>query len=98
MQAITTVGVDIAKSVFQVHGVDAADRIAIPQYTLDFIAERVWPRSSLIISDEALSSETGKNTEFVVILSGEPQGGLKHRRPSPRIGAGYGYGQYWSRF
>ena len=74
----------------------ALDRIAIPQDTLDFIAERVWPRSSLIISDEALSSETGKNTEFVVILSGEPQGGLKHRRPSPRIGAGYG--QYWSRF
>ena len=74
----------------------ALDRITIPQDTLDFIAERMWPRSSLIISDEALSSETGKDTEFVVILSGEPQGGLKHRRPSPRIGAGYG--QYWSRF
>ncbi len=74
----------------------ALDRITIPQDTLDFIAERVWPRSSLIISDEALSSETGKETEFVVTLSGEPQGGLKHRRPSPRIGAGYG--QYWPRF
>ena len=74
----------------------ALDRITIPQDALDFIAERMWPRSSLIISDEALSSETGKETEFVVTLSGEPQGGLKHRRPSPRIGAGYG--QYWPRF
>ena len=74
----------------------ALDRIKIPQKTLDFISERVSSRSSLIISDEALSSETGKETEFVVVLSGEPQGGLKHRRPSPRIEAGYG--QYWPRF
>jgi len=74
----------------------AIDRITIPQDTLDFIAERMSPRSSLIISDEALSSETGKGTEFVVALSGEPQGGLKIRRPSPRIEAGYG--SYWPRF
>ena len=68
----------------------ALDRITIPQDTFDFIAERVSPRSSLIISDEALGSETGKDTEFVVPLSGEPQGGLKDRRPAPRIEAGYG--------
>jgi hypothetical protein len=78
-------------------GAEAAlDRITIPQDTLDFIAQRVSLRSSLIISDEALSAETGKGTEFVVPLSGEPQGGLKYRRPSPRIEAGYG--QYWPRF
>jgi transposase len=29
MQAITTVGLDIAKSVFQVHGVDAAGQVVI---------------------------------------------------------------------
>jgi transposase len=29
MQAITTIGLDIAKSVFQVHGVDAQGTIAI---------------------------------------------------------------------
>ena len=74
----------------------ALDRITIPQDTLDFIAERVSPRSSLIISDEALSAETGKGTEFVIVLSGQPQGGLKYRRPSPRIEAGYR--QYWPRF
>jgi hypothetical protein len=61
------------------------ERIANPQDTFDRIAEMVSPRSSLIISDEALSSETGKGTEFVVVMSDEPQGGLKHRRPYPRI-------------
>jgi hypothetical protein len=41
------------------------------------------PRSSLIVTDEPMSSETGKGTEFVVLLSGEPQGGIKKRRRSP---------------
>jgi len=58
----------------------ALDRIAIPQDVLDRLASMALPRSSLIISDEALSSETGKGTDFVVILSGEPQGGIKFRR------------------
>jgi hypothetical protein len=50
----------------------ALDRIVIPQDALDRIAGMVSSRSSLIISDEALSAETGKETEFVVILNGEP--------------------------
>ena len=29
MQAITTIGLDIAKSVFQVHGVDAAGQVVV---------------------------------------------------------------------
>jgi hypothetical protein len=29
MQAITTIGLDIAKSVFQVHGVDAKGKVVI---------------------------------------------------------------------
>jgi len=29
MQAITTIGLDIAKSVFQVHGVDAQDNVVL---------------------------------------------------------------------
>jgi hypothetical protein len=62
----------------------ALDRITIPQDSLDLIAEKVSSRSALIISDEALSSETGNGTEFVVPLSNEPQGGLKQRRPSPQ--------------
>jgi len=30
MQTITTIGLDIAKSVFQVHGIDAAGEVVIP--------------------------------------------------------------------
>ena len=56
----------------------ALDRIVIPQDVLDRIAPA--PRASLIISDEALSRETGKGTEFVAVLSNEPQGGLVMRR------------------
>ena len=60
----------------------ALDRIAIPQDVLDRIGN-ITPRSFLIVTDEAPSSETGKGTEFVVVLSGEPQGGIKRRRRSP---------------
>jgi hypothetical protein len=67
----------------------ALDRITIPQDALDRIAG-ISPRSSLIITDEALSSETGKGTDFVVLLSGEPQGGIKMRRRSPANDE-YGY-------
>jgi hypothetical protein len=61
----------------------ALDRIAIPQDALEQIAGLASPRSSLIISDESLSSETGKGTDFIVLLSGEPQGSLKMRRRAP---------------
>ena len=67
----------------------ALDRIVIPQDVLDHIAG-IAPRSSLIITDEALSSETGKGTDFVVILSDEPQGGIKIRRRPPS-GAEFSY-------
>jgi hypothetical protein len=62
----------------------ALDRIVIPQDALDRISEMVSPRSSLIVSDEALSSETGNDTEFVVVLSSEPQGSIKIRRTARR--------------
>ena len=54
---------------------------------------RLVPRSSLIITDEALSSETGNNTDFVVLLSGEPQGGIKFRQRDP--GALHDRLPYW---
>jgi hypothetical protein len=60
----------------------ALDRIVIPQDVLDRIAEIV-PRSSLIVTDEAPSVETGKGTDFIVILSDQPQGGIKIRRREP---------------
>ncbi len=67
----------------------ALDRIVIPQDVLDRIGTMASPRSSLIISDEALSTETGNGTEFVVVLSGEPQGSLKIRRRAPPAVARY---------
>jgi hypothetical protein len=58
----------------------ALDRIAIPKEALERISELVGPDTSLIVSDEALSRETGPATEFIVLMSGEPQGGIKIRR------------------
>jgi hypothetical protein len=66
----------------------ALDRIVIPQDVLDRIAG-IAPRSSLIVTDEGPSSETGKGTDFVVLLSGEPQGGIKSRRRDPTADISY---------
>jgi hypothetical protein len=66
----------------------ALDRIVIPQDALDRIPGMA-PRSSLIITDEGLSSETGNGTDFVVLLSGEPQGGIKFRGRGPGTEFGY---------
>ena len=60
------------------------DRITIPQDVVERFSEAVLPGASLIISDEGASIETGKDTDFVVLMSGEPQGGLKTRRREPR--------------
>ena len=67
----------------------ALDRVVIPDDTVDRITQLVSPRFSLIISDEGPSSETGHGTEFVIIMSDEPQGGLAHRRRELDIGVGY---------
>ncbi len=61
----------------------ALERITIPQDVLDRIATGARPRASIIISDEPLSKETNYRTEFVAVLSNQPQGGFKTRRPSP---------------
>jgi hypothetical protein len=68
---------------------DALDRISIPQDALDRIGAS--PRSSLIVSDEELSRETGKGTDFIVIMSNEPQGGIAFRRHSPAPVAEFRY-------
>src|SRR5215831_2707657 len=61
----------------------ALDRITIAPDDRERISEVVLPGSSLIISDEGASIETGKDTDFVIVMSGEPQGGLKTRRREP---------------
>jgi hypothetical protein len=73
----------------------ALDRIVIPPETAERIAAMISPRSSVIISDEGLSSETGRHTDFVVLLSGEPQGGIATRRRSYGGYGRYGGDRYW---
>jgi hypothetical protein len=66
----------------------ALDRVAIPKEALERISEVVSPGSSLIVSDEPISRETAKYTDFIVVMSKEPQGGLKIRRRRS-LDAGY---------
>jgi chemotaxis protein histidine kinase CheA len=64
---------------------DALDRITIPQDVLDRIAPTALPRSSIVVSDEPLSPETNYRTEFVAVLSNQPQGGFITRRPTTDV-------------
>ena len=62
----------------------ALGRLVVPAEIADRISEVVLAGSSLIISDEPPNLETGKDTDFVVIMSGEPQGGIairQHAKP-----------------
>jgi hypothetical protein len=83
----------------------ALDRIAIPQEVLDRVAPTALPRSSIVISDEPLSRETNYRTEFVAVLSDQPQGGFITRKPTPAPemadgstwgGDGFGFFQSWN--
>ena len=60
----------------------ALDRITIPPEIIARVSPAMWPGSSLIVSDEPAHKETNQATDFIVIMSGEPQGGIK-RRPKP---------------
>ena len=57
----------------------ALDRITLQPEVMARVSEFVWPGSSLIVSDEEMSKETSQATDFIVLISGEPQGGLKKR-------------------
>jgi hypothetical protein len=82
--AVAAAGAGLRWTAVTIDGGDSAqgalDRISIPQEALDRIAPTALPRSSLIISDEPPSRETGNRTEFVVALRDQPQGGLAMRR------------------
>lgn len=60
----------------------ALDRLTATPEMVQRISEIVLPGSSLIITDEPPSVETGKDTDFVVVMSGEPKGGLAIREQS----------------
>jgi hypothetical protein len=92
--AVTIDEADDAKS--------ALDRIAIPKEVLDRIAPTALPRSSIVVSDEPLSTETNYRTEFVAVLSNQPQGGfVTRRRSDDMVVAGdtfWGNGRYYPPF
>src|SRR5712672_1016520 len=87
--AVTIDNGDVAK--------DALDRITIPQNVLDRIAPTALPRSSIILSDEPLSSETNYRTEFVAVLNNQPQGGFVTRQPSDNVRGDDGFGSFFQR-
>jgi hypothetical protein len=64
---------------------DALARITIPRDLIARIAPTALPRSSIIISDEPLSHETNYRTEFVAVLSDQPQGGFLVRKPTAPV-------------
>ncbi len=71
---------------------NALDRITIPKDVLDRIAPTALPRSSIIISDEPLSEETNYRTEFVAVLSNQPQGGFITRERTTDVAVTDAYG------
>jgi hypothetical protein len=62
MQVVTTIGLDIAKSVFQVHGVDAAGQVpirrrlkrraALPEGYAAALETGLWPSCDVLPSKE----------------------------------------------
>jgi hypothetical protein len=81
---------------------DALGRITFPQEVLDRIAPTTVPLSSIVISDEPLSAETNYRTEFVAVLSNQPQGGFITRMVSPGTSvasdqgdSGFGFGHWF---
>jgi multidrug efflux pump subunit AcrA (membrane-fusion protein) len=80
----------------------ALDRLTVPEEAADRISRVVLPGSSLIVSDEGPSIETGKDTDFVLFMSGEPQGGIairQHNTASRRGRDEYddAFGRSWGR-
>jgi L,D-transpeptidase-like protein len=77
----------------------ALDRITFPLEVLDRIAPTATPRSSIVISDEPLSAETNYRTEFVAVLSNQPQGGFITRKPTANVlvasDDGFGFGSFF---
>ncbi len=68
MQAVTTIGLDIAKSVFQVHGVDVAGNVLIHRqlkrrYVLAFF-QHVMQSRSIRRSGQPICASASSNAGF----------------------------------
>ena len=74
MQTITTIGLDIAKSVFQVHGIDAAGNVIVRRkmkrrYVLAFFQKLLQP------------CLVGRSLRLLALLVARTAGGWAHRAP-----------------
>ncbi len=68
-------------------------RITVTPESRERISSVLLPGSSLIISDEGLHGETGKDTDFIVIMPDDPMGGLTSRhKPSASRESDWGDG------
>ncbi|MDX2201588.1 MAG: L,D-transpeptidase family protein [Hyphomicrobiaceae bacterium] len=79
----------------------ALERVSLPAELVERVSGLMVPGSSLIISDEAPNLETGKDTDFIVVMSNEPQGALKIRQPQPKRdrdwdGPSGGFFSFWN--
>ena len=45
----------------------ALDRIELPAEARAFIEDKLWAGAALIVSDQGISHETGKFTDFIVL-------------------------------
>jgi transposase len=75
MQTITTIGLDIAKSVFQVHGVDAEG---------NFIFRRQLKRRymlSFFLPEAAIVSDRYRSLRVITSLVARAPGAWPHRSP-----------------
>src|SRR5947199_10217433 len=62
MQAVTTIGLDIAKSVFQIHGVDAAGNVIVRRQLKRRYVTRRWLRMAAMPS--AMRVVIGTSRQF----------------------------------
>ncbi len=46
----------------------ALSRISLPDHVREEISRRLWTGASLVISDQGVSNETGRGTDFVVLM------------------------------
>ena len=46
---------------------EALDRIQIPTEAMERIGELLMPGTSLVVSDQGISGETGRGTDFIVL-------------------------------
>jgi hypothetical protein len=51
----------------RVSAAGALERLELPEETRKLIADRLWAGASLTVSDQGLSHETGKYTDFIVL-------------------------------